>query len=126
MPPESTVRLWVIDDHDGFAARYARARDIGLDCMADEIIEISDTTEEGVREEQSADGFKTVREDMLGHRRLKVEARKWYLSKMAPKRYGDRVHQELTGADGGPVKAEITQIQLVPMVAAKRDDSGAD
>ena len=25
-PPESSVREWVVDDREGFAARYARAR----------------------------------------------------------------------------------------------------
>jgi hypothetical protein len=36
--------------------------------------------------------------DMLGHRRLQVEARKWYAAKLAPKKYGDRL--ELGGELG--------------------------
>ena len=33
----------MVDDYDGFAAPYFRARDIGIDSIADEILEISDT-----------------------------------------------------------------------------------
>jgi hypothetical protein len=36
---EATVRKWAINDPDGFGARYARARDIGLDCRADAMID---------------------------------------------------------------------------------------
>jgi hypothetical protein len=97
-PPESTVRLWVVDDVEGFAARYTRARDIGLDAMADELLEIADSPMEGQRVEEGPDGKKVVREDMLGHRRLQVDARKWLLCKLAPKRYGDRVQQEISGS----------------------------
>lgn len=96
MPNISTVLRWVIR-MDEFRAQYARARDIGLDVMADEMLNIADTTVEGVRREESADGsVKEVREDMLGHRRLQVDARKWYLSKLAPKKYGERSEVELT------------------------------
>lgn len=94
MPPESTVRNWVIDDHDGFAAQYARARDIGLDALADELMEIADTPKEGIKTEESFMGCKTTSGDMIEHRRLQVDARKWYLSKLAPKKYGDK--QEIT------------------------------
>jgi hypothetical protein len=46
--------------------------------------------------------------------RIWFDARRWYLSKLAPKRYGDKLTQELTGSDGtslGPTKIEIV---LVP------------
>jgi hypothetical protein len=35
---------------------------------------------------------------MIDHRRLKVDTRKWYLSKLAPKRYGDRIAVEHSGS----------------------------
>lgn len=73
MPDESTVRLWAIEDRDGFAARYARARDLGLDALADALLAIPD---------EAADAPSG---------RLRFEVLRWYLSKLAPKRYGDRV-----------------------------------
>lgn len=103
MPAESTVRGWVIDNNNGFSAQYARARDLGLDCMADELLEIADTPQIGVKTKR-ADGKTEVTEgDMIEHRRLQVDSRKWFLSKLAPKRYGDKVTQEISGPDGGPV-----------------------
>ena len=39
MPPRTTVQQWVIDDVQGFSVQYTRARDIGLDALADEILD---------------------------------------------------------------------------------------
>lgn len=88
MPSEATVREWVIDDREGFSSQYTRARDIGLDCVAEEVFEIADNGSDHQRD------------------RLRFDARRWYLSKLAPKRYGDKITQEHTGADGGPVQHE--------------------
>lgn len=89
MPGESTVRQWASNDVEGFYAQYTRARDIGLDCVADEVFEIAD------------DGSDHQRD------RLRFDARRWYLSKLAPKRYGDKLTAELTGADGGPIQSAV-------------------
>jgi hypothetical protein len=44
--------------------------------------------------------------------RLQVDTRKWLLSKLIPKKYGDKVEQFISGPDGRPLQAEIT-INLV-------------
>lgn len=91
MPPESTIRGWVVDDVKGFSAQYARARDLGLDCMADEILDIADDdTEHPART------------------KIRFDARRWYLSKLAPKRYGEKQQLEHTGKDGGPIETNAT------------------
>lgn len=91
MPPDSTVREWVIYDTNGFAAQYTRARDSGLDVLAEQVLEISDeapnTLDNGGKD--SGD---------IAHKRLRFDARRWYLSKLAPKRYGDRQAVELSGS----------------------------
>jgi len=74
MPAAMTVYDWRDADPD-FALRLARAREVGFDAIADEIIEISDTPDEGVEIEYSPTGTKEKRGDMLGHRRLRVHAR---------------------------------------------------
>jgi len=38
--------------------------------------------------------------------RLRVDSRKWFASKVAPKKYGERF--ALTGSEGGAIKAEIS------------------
>ena len=37
-PAESTVRGWVLDDREGFAAKYARAREMQADRHAEQIV----------------------------------------------------------------------------------------
>lgn len=97
MPHESTVRSWVVEDRDGFSTHYTRARDIALDVMADELLEIADTPQMGVRTKVSDGKVERIEGDMIEHRRLQVDARKWYLSKLAPKKYGDKVDVEHSG-----------------------------
>lgn len=109
MPHRATVHRWLIDNVEGFCDQYARAREVGLDELAEEALEIADTPVEGLRREESDDGYKEVREDMLGHRKLQVDTRKWLLAKLAPKKYGEKSSMELTGADGGPVQISDTE-----------------
>lgn len=100
VPPESTIRMWVVDDRNGFATQYARARNVGLDCMADQIL--------AVAEDGSGDDFdpKTgkINQESYQRSRLRVDSMKWYLSKLAPKRYGDRLTNVHTGPEGGAIR----------------------
>lgn len=89
MPAWRTVYHW-IEAQPEFAARIARARDLGYDAIAEEALEIANTPCEGVRTEVSENGTKEVREDMLGHRKLQVETRLKLLAKWAPQKYGDK------------------------------------
>lgn len=86
-----TVRGWVLAN-DAFAAQYARAREMGYQAMADELIEISD---------ESSRDWKTIgREgaeydvpdrEVVDRSKLRVDTRKWLLSKALPKIYGERI-----------------------------------
>lgn len=102
MPSDACVRNWALEDREGFFAQYTRSRDIGLDCVADEVFDIAD--------DKTGD---VIRD------RLRFDARRWYLSKLAPKRYGDKVQQEVSGPDGGPIT--VTRIELV---GVEPDDNG--
>lgn len=110
-PDQKTVFNW-LHKYPEFLQKYARAREAQMDAMSEEILEIADTPIEGERTEEgtNAEGgySKTIREDMLGHRRLQVDARKWLMSKLAPKKYGDKLVTEQSGPDGGPVEMVIT------------------
>lgn len=99
MPARTTVHRW-LDANENFRSQYARARDKGLDMLADEIIEIADTPQEGETETSKEWGTEVKKGDMLEHRKLQVDARKWYLSKLAPKRYGEKLHTEHSGEIG--------------------------
>lgn len=117
MPADSTVRLWVADDVEGFSAQYARARDTGLDTMADSMLDIADDGSNDWVESNDPDnpGYRLNGENVQ-RSKLRVDARKWYLSKLAPKKYGDKTSMELTGADGGPL--QITDTERAARLAA--------
>ena len=108
MPNRSTVMQWVADNREGFKERYELAQDFRAQAIFDEMLEISDNTEEGEERTIHSDGTSELRTgDMLGHRKLKIEARKWVLARMAPKRYGDRIAQEISGPNGGPIQQSM-------------------
>lgn len=106
-PDESTVRKWALDDVEGFAARYSRAREIGYHCMADEVLEIAD---DGRNDWMERDGRTVPDHEHISRSRLRFDARRWLLSKALPKIYGDKV--ALTGADGGAVQT-VSRIERV-------------
>lgn len=92
MPSESTVRTWAVEDMDGFHAQYTRAREIGYMAMADELLDISDDGQNDwmQREAEENEGW-TANGEHLQRSRLRVDTRKWLLSKALPKVYGDKV-----------------------------------
>ena len=113
MPHPVTVFRW-LDANESFRNQYARARSSQAERMAEEILQIADTPVDGERIEESDDGMKVVREDMLGHRRLQVDTRKWLMSKLAPKKYGDKVEVENTGTMTVVNKIERTVVRPNP------------
>lgn len=111
LPAESTVRRWALLDVDGFAANYARARELQAHFLAEQIINISDTPLEGQEITIKADGSQETKVgDMLGHRKLQVDSRKWYLSKVLPKVYGDKL--ALGGDDHSPLVVTIKKLSV--------------
>lgn len=100
-PAESTVRLWALQDIDGFSAQYARARELQADALAEEILEISDDSSNDYAE--TDDGPK-LNSEHVQRSRLRVDSRKWFAGKVAPKKYGDKVQQEHSGPEGGPME----------------------
>lgn len=134
MPARTTVLRWVENDHEGFASRYSTARDTGLDTMADSLMEISDDGSNDWMEtnDPGNPGYR-INGEHIQRSKLRVDARKWYLSKLAPKRYGDKTSMELTGADGGPVllsdterAARIAAIIAVAQARKARAQADAD
>ena len=81
-----------------YSQHYARAMEKRADAIFDEIADIAD----------NPDPEADVQRD-----RLRVDARKWVVSKMLPKKYGDKITQELTGADGAKLMPEKIIIEIV-------------
>lgn len=90
MPAEATVRTWAMDAESPFFAQYTRAREIGYHSMFDHLLEIADTPQEGTVIKEGPRGTEVRTGDMIEHRRLQVDTRKWMLAKALPKVYGDK------------------------------------
>lgn len=118
MPAWRTVYGW-INAHEDFAARIARARELGFDAIAQEALEIADSPLEGVESTIKPDGsIEERRGDMLGHRKLQIETRLKLLAKWDPKRYGEKV--AIGGASDLPpmqMATAMTDAQLMAIAA---------
>ena len=110
MPASSTVFLW-LSKLPEFSEQYARAREAQANVMAEEILSIADGSSN----------------EAIPKAKLQVDTRKWLMSKMAPKKYGEKITQEQTGADGGPiVNKHIVERRFVHVnkTDSNRDGSG--
>jgi hypothetical protein len=104
MPDKSTVMRWLAT-HAEFRDQYAGAREAQADYYAEEIIEISDDGSNDWMTRKNADGtdVEVENKEVLSRSKLRVDTRKWLMARMAPKKYGDKITQEVTGADGAPL-----------------------
>lgn len=126
----SSVYDWLDKDPD-FSRRIARARELGFDAIAQDLLEIADTPKNGEIVEVSKDGKKVRREDMLGHRKLQVDTRLKLLAKWCPARYGERstIDANLNDATLTPTEREA-RVNALLASAHKRslnepDDDGS-
>lgn len=122
MPSKSTVFAWLGDNVE-FREQYARAREAQAETLAHEILEIADTPLIGSKTTTKADGsVETVEGDMIEHRRLQVDARKWMAARLAPKKYGDAATLRHADANGERIKLDETQmaVRLAALVASIR------
>jgi len=91
--------------------QYARARELQADTLFDEVLHIADNQQIGEKRKVTNDGKEEVSTgDMIEHRRLQIDARKWMAGKLRPKKYGDFKAVEMTGADGGPMVVQINKL----------------
>ncbi len=92
MPDASTVHAWVIEDKEGFSKHYARARDIQAEQMFDEILDIADDGSNDYMTITKGDVTYNVEDREVTNRsRLRVDSRKWYLSKVLPKKFSEKL-----------------------------------
>ena len=108
MPSQALVYRWLTVDSE-FVERYARAREQQAEHYLDEIIAISDDV--SLDEIMDGEGNPRTNHEAIQRSRLKVDTRKWAMSKLAPKKYGDKITQEVTGANGDPISLLLTQVQ---------------
>ena len=80
-------------DVDGFGERYRAARLLLLEAWADQIVDIADEADLDPRDRQ-----------------IRVHTRQWLMSKLAPRRYGDRLLH--SGDPENPLRVMHQQVSL--------------
>jgi len=93
LPDKSTVFRWLASNL-AFRDQYARARELQAETLVDEILEISDDGRNDYMTSMG-EGEETLAYRLNGEHvqrsRLRVDSRKWFASKVAPRKYGDRI-----------------------------------
>ena len=85
--PQSFLRE--VADNPALADQYDRARASVIERLADEVLELADAPVPKLDNGATDPG-------MVRQRQLQVDTRKWFLSKLAPKIYGDRLDVQVS------------------------------
>ena len=114
MPGRATVYRWLADEENkSFRDQYARAIDARAEKIFEEIIDIADTPVEAEKVTTKADGKREITTgDAVERSKLRVDARKWVVARLAPKKYGEKLNIEATGKDGAPLPPAVVQVYL--------------
>lgn len=89
-PSVETLMVYAASNPE-FSARYARAKELQQDMMAEELLDIIDGRHPDFANAE------------LGQRKESMEARKWVMGKLRRKKWGDVKVTEVTGGDGQPL-----------------------
>lgn len=116
--PIQTFNDWINADSE-LAGQYERARSNRADKLFEEILSIADNQQYGTIETTKEWGVEVQTRDMIEHRRLQIDARKWMLGKMAPKRYGDRVELEHSGEVKQTVGMDLSKLNMSELAALR-------
>ena len=105
MPSPTTFYKWLdeIDDKGNRTIeakekmeRYARACEVRELLLFDDILKIADKQDKDIDE---VEGIIVINHNVINRSRLQIDARKWILSKMNPKKYGDKTDITTNGKD---------------------------
>ena len=91
-----------IDGNELFRNQYTHARELQAYALLDEIVNIADDDSEDV---QHTENGTKMNSEFVQRSKVRIDARKWYLSKMLPKVCGDKLDLNHTG------KLEVTEIK---------------
>lgn len=99
LPAKATVLRWIAR-HDEFRDQYVRAKAQGAEAIAEEMFDIADDASNDWMEKLDAEGQGIgwqLNGDHVRRSQLRIDTRKWYLSKIMPKKYGDKLEVNSTG-----------------------------
>lgn len=125
MPSQVSVFRWLAS-RDEFSKQYALAREAQADALFDEMLDIADDGRNdwmATRDDEGNEAWRANGEH-IQRSKLRLEARKWMASKLQPKKYGDKITNEHSGPDGGPIQVSRVERVIVRPNAPDPDSGG--
>lgn len=93
-PNARTVHRW-LSKNEEFSQNYARAKARQADFLFEECLEIADDgTNDVMIINRNGVDIETTNMDVVQRSKLRVDTRKWIVSKLLPKKYGDKIEVE--------------------------------
>lgn len=111
IPPAGTILRWVAQN-SVFREQYDAAMEQRAEYLFEEMFEIADETQLDTIETETGE---RPNAEWISRSRLRVDVRKWALSKMMPKKYGDRI-QHANDPDN-PLLANLSEEDLGRRIA---------
>ncbi len=102
MPASSAFYRWLTEeDKKDFKEQYEKACNARAELMFEELLEIADDGTNDWMKKNNKDGstFTVIDSEHIQRSRLRVDTRKWYLSKVLPKKYGDKLDLSTLGKE---------------------------
>lgn len=124
MPHRDTINEWLKDGrYKAFTDQYVRAKTDYADSMFEEILGIADDgTNDFMERTREGGGVHIVCDhEHIQRSKQRIEARKWVLGKLMPKKYGDKITQDVTVNAGTAIDAasDVTKAALEAIEAIK-------
>jgi len=120
MPCEATVIHW-LNGNPSFLKSYLRARELQADSLFDQVLDIADNEGKDIVTLENEQGEKreVLNPVAVARARVRIDARFRMAGKLNPKKYGEKLLQEISGPDGGAI--ETTVISGDKLDKASRD-----
>ena len=106
LPSRKTFFEWLLDDKT-LSDQYAHACEKRADAIFEEILDIADETHSDKKVLE--DGREVIDNEVVQRSRLRVDARKWMLSKMNPKKYSDKIQVDTSTFEEQPLFPDVSK-----------------
>jgi hypothetical protein len=106
MPSRVTVWNWTRQNSE-FLNAYREARKGQAEAWSDDMVDLSDGTGDVNRD------------------KLRIQTRQWLMARQHSQRWGDKVSQEISGPDGGPIQTDdLALARWLALVLTKAQPTG--
>ena len=122
MPKHKTSIYQWLFKHPEFAEKYRLAQQARTEAYVEEMIEIADDCTDDIGMGPNGPIIKT---SSIRRAALRIDTRKWNVSKLNAMKYGDKITQEHTGPGGASLGNTVINVQLLPtgtVIPKERDE----